>query len=155
MNKKLTIITGVIAAAAFIALPESSEARPHHGSHYSSHRSSSGLSITFSTGNRGYSGHRYAPVRRSYCPPVRRSFVRSYYRPVRYVAPTRRYVQAPAVRVSVADVQYTLKRRGYNIGRVDGVYGRNTSNAIKRFQRDVGLHPCGTLTPATLRALGL
>ena len=153
MKTKLTLIAGLAAAGALLILPSTSEA--------GSCGSRSGFSISFSTGGshyhrgssyrHGYSHRYYSPHRyirhRNYCPPT-------YRRTVTYYRPATRYVTAPAQRISVADVQYVLKSRGYNVGRVDGLLGSQTVYAIKQFQRDVGLHPCGNLTSATLRALG-
>lgn len=150
---KITLLAGLMTTAAVLIFPTTGEAR--------SCGSRSGISISFSSGSSHFhhgshvhkSYHRYAsPFRysryRYYCPPIIRRSV-SHYRPVK------RYVSAPAYKASVADVQYVLKRRGYNVGTVDGIWGGKTERALKRFQRDVGLRPCGTLTPATLRALGL
>ncbi|MEM6884657.1 MAG: peptidoglycan-binding domain-containing protein [Verrucomicrobiota bacterium] len=153
MKTKLTLIAGLAAATALWVTPAISEA--------GSCGSRSGISISFSSGgssfhhgssfHRSYSHRYYTPHRyssyRSYCPTT-------YRRTITHYRPTTRYVSAPAQRISVADVQYVLKSRGYNVGRVDGRLGNQTKFAIKRFQRDVGLHPCGTLTSATLRALG-
>ncbi len=152
MKTKLTLIAGLAATAALISFPSTSEARPC-GTQY---RPSSGFSISFSSGGshfRSGSSHfsrpSYISRSRYYCPPTTYRRTVSYYRPV-----TTRYVSAPANRISVADVQYVLRSRGYNVGRVDGRLGSQTSYAIKQFQRDVGLRPCGTLTQATLRAMG-
>ncbi len=38
----------------------------------------------------------------------------------------------------VYHTQVLLKKRGYNPVAVDGVFGKNTSKAIRRFQRDAG-----------------
>lgn len=53
----------------------------------------------------------------------------------------------------VLQLQRSLKRRGYNVGRPDGVFGRGTARALMTFQRDVGLTPDGVAGRATLRAL--
>lgn len=46
-------------------------------------------------------------------------------------------------------VQSLLARIGYNPGPVDGVYGRQTRQAVTAFQRDNGLAPDGIVGPAT------
>lgn len=52
-------------------------------------------------------------------------------------------------------VQTKLNSLGHNCGRPDGVMGRNTKNAIKKFQRSKGLKADGVLGRATLKALGI
>ena len=37
----------------------------------------------------------------------------------------------------VKDIQTALKKKGYPIGTVDGIYGTKTKNAVIAFQRDV------------------
>jgi hypothetical protein len=54
----------------------------------------------------------------------------------------------------VAVLQRALASLGFSSGKVDGLYGSATTNAVKRFQRSVGLTADGILGPATLRALG-
>lgn len=57
-------------------------------------------------------------------------------------------IDAPA-ELSAADrrsVQLELQRLGYYRGRVDGQYGAETANAIRQFQRDLGVPADGTLT---------
>ena len=53
----------------------------------------------------------------------------------------------------VLEVQRLLQRRGYNVGTPDGIFGRGTERALKRFQRDVGLTPDGVAGSSTLRRL--
>lgn len=53
----------------------------------------------------------------------------------------------------VLNLQRALKRRGYNVGNPDGVFGRGTARALMAFQRDVGLTPDGVAGRSTLRAL--
>lgn len=50
-------------------------------------------------------------------------------------------------------VQEQLARAGFSPGRIDGVLGRNTAQALREFQASVGLSPSGTITSETLRAL--
>jgi hypothetical protein len=56
---------------------------------------------------------------------------------------------------TVSAVQSQLARQGYYRGVVDGVYGPQTRAALTRYQSNHGLQVNGTLTPATLHALGL
>jgi len=55
---------------------------------------------------------------------------------------------------TVMAVQKALKAAGYNPGNVDGVLGRDTYNAVSRFQAAKGLHR-GQITMETLKALGV
>lgn len=50
-------------------------------------------------------------------------------------------------------LQGDLWELGYNPGPVDGVFGALTTAALKRFQRDHGLSPTGTLNAATFDAI--
>ncbi len=52
-------------------------------------------------------------------------------------------------------VQKTLKQYGYDPGQIDGVYGRKTQRAVKRFQKDHGLKADGIVGKKTRNALGL
>lgn len=53
----------------------------------------------------------------------------------------------------VLDLQRLLQRRGYNVGTPDGVFGRGTERALKRFQNDVGLIADGVAGTSTMRLL--
>jgi murein DD-endopeptidase MepM/ murein hydrolase activator NlpD len=53
----------------------------------------------------------------------------------------------------VAALQFLVRSRGFGPGRLDGVFGRRTSNAVLRYQRSAGLAADGLAGPATLRAL--
>lgn len=55
----------------------------------------------------------------------------------------------------VKQVQQSLKGRGYYGGRVDGIFGTGTYNAILNFQKDNGLTADGIAGAATLSALGI
>jgi N-acetylmuramoyl-L-alanine amidase len=50
-------------------------------------------------------------------------------------------------------LQQRLMELGFNVGRVDGVFGPLTLDALREFQRNVGLPPDGTCGPATFKAL--
>ncbi len=51
-------------------------------------------------------------------------------------------------------LQQALNAKGYKAGKVDGVLGRDTLNAVVKYQRDNKL-PSGQLTLATLKSLGI
>lgn len=55
----------------------------------------------------------------------------------------------------VKQIQTKLKRWGYYNGSVDGIYGTQTVNAVKSFQRKNGLTQDGIAGPATLKAMGI
>jgi len=55
----------------------------------------------------------------------------------------------------VRDVQESLNNKGYSTGPVDGQWGPNTENAVRRFQQASGLPQTGELEPSTLSALGV
>ena len=52
-------------------------------------------------------------------------------------------------------VQRALVERGFDPGKIDGAMGRRTRNALRAFQRSVGLPESGEIGPATVTALGL
>lgn len=55
----------------------------------------------------------------------------------------------------VTQIQTKLKRWGYYNGNIDGIYGTQTLNAVKYFQRKNGLAVDGIAGPATLKAMGI
>lgn len=55
----------------------------------------------------------------------------------------------------VTQIQTKLKRWGYYTGNIDGIYGTQTVNAVKYFQRKNGLTVDGIAGPATLAAMGI
>ena len=55
----------------------------------------------------------------------------------------------------VRNIQTRLKSWGYYSGSVDGIYGYNTAEAVKSFQRRHGLTADGICGPATLAKIGL
>jgi spore cortex-lytic enzyme len=55
----------------------------------------------------------------------------------------------------VKTVQTRLKNWGYYTGVVDGIYGAQTAEAVKRFQRKNGLTVDGIVGPATAAAIGI
>ena len=55
----------------------------------------------------------------------------------------------------VTQIQTKLKRWGYYNGAIDGIYGYQTLNAVKYFQRKNGLTVDGIAGPKTLAAMGI
>lgn len=55
---------------------------------------------------------------------------------------------------SVRNAQEALNAQGYNLN-VDGQWGPNTQDAVRRFQADKGIAQTGTLDGTTLDALGV
>ncbi|MDZ4185451.1 MAG: peptidoglycan-binding domain-containing protein [Desulfuromonadales bacterium] len=55
----------------------------------------------------------------------------------------------------VNEMQKALNEKGYAVGRVDGVVGPQTTNAIREFQRKEGLSATGQPDQQTLKALGI
>jgi N-acetylmuramoyl-L-alanine amidase len=62
-------------------------------------------------------------------------------------------VRHPYVGDDVAGLQHRLIDMGFDCGRADGVFGARTENALREFQRNVGLPADGACGPATFRAL--
>ncbi len=52
-------------------------------------------------------------------------------------------------------LQRELSRDGHDAGAVDGVWGENTRQALRSYQKSHSLEPTGTLTLPTLAALGI
>ncbi len=55
----------------------------------------------------------------------------------------------------VRTLQRALSEQGFDPGQIDGVYGKKTERAVKRFQRSVGLKADGIAGRRTFTALGL
>ena len=53
----------------------------------------------------------------------------------------------------VATLQSRLVELGFHVGRVDGIYGPLTADALKEFQKSVGVKVDGSCGPATVMAL--
>ena len=53
----------------------------------------------------------------------------------------------------VSNLQDRLIQMGFNCGRVDGIFGANTEQAVKEFQKSVGVFVDGKCGPSTLIAL--
>lgn len=58
-------------------------------------------------------------------------------------------------RTMVADIQRELHNLGYNPGKVDGILGKQTRGALKRYQHDNYLQGNGEITERTLKSLDL
>ena len=54
----------------------------------------------------------------------------------------------------VAALQERLLDLGFDVGRADGIFGRETEAALREFQRNIGIDSDGTCGPATFKALG-
>ena len=61
----------------------------------------------------------------------------------------------PYVGDDVAVLQQRLLDMGFDPGRCDGIFGRQTESALREFQRNVGLLGDGTVGPQTLKALDM
>ncbi len=64
-------------------------------------------------------------------------------------------LQQGATGGEVKELQRRLKNWGYYSGSVDGIYGKQTVEAVKYFQRKNGLTPDGIAGKATYAALGM
>lgn len=53
----------------------------------------------------------------------------------------------------VKDIQAVLKKIGYDVGPIDGIFGTKTEQAVKRFQQNNGLVPDGIIGPKTYELL--
>ena len=70
------------------------------------------------------------------------------------VAGTTQSITANAgMSMTVKQAQEALKRLGYSVGTPDGVAGRRTEDALRRFQKDMGLSVTGKLDSETAAAL--
>jgi hypothetical protein len=56
---------------------------------------------------------------------------------------------------NVTAVQTDLTKLSYYYGKIDGLYGRDTRDAVARYQSDQSLAITGTLTTETLQSLGV
>lgn len=64
------------------------------------------------------------------------------------------YISVPHLRGDdVAELQVRLAQFGFNPGRIDGIFGPLTEEALRDFQRNCALEPSGTLTRSTLNEL--
>jgi N-acetylmuramoyl-L-alanine amidase len=64
------------------------------------------------------------------------------------------YTSEPKLRGDdVAELQVRLAQFGFNPGRIDGIFGSLTEEALRDFQRNCAQEPSGTLTRSTLTEL--
>ncbi len=56
---------------------------------------------------------------------------------------------------TVTQIQQKLEERGYDPGPIDGIMGKKTKSAIKKFQSDSGLESTGAINRVTLDKLDL
>lgn len=67
------------------------------------------------------------------------------------------FVRSPNIRGDdVAELQSTLNRLGFDCGRVDGIFGPDTADAVRQFELNTGHEPTGICSPefvARLRTL--
>ncbi|PSL01389.1 N-acetylmuramoyl-L-alanine amidase [Haloactinopolyspora alba] len=63
-------------------------------------------------------------------------------------------VTNPQAGDDVIALQRRLSELGFDVGRVDGVFGTRTGDAVRQFQRNVGIPADGTCGPSTFKALG-
>lgn len=56
--------------------------------------------------------------------------------------------------VDVQELQKELKKRKYDVGAVDGIFGDKTKNAVKKFQKDNKLYADGIVGKNTAHKLG-
>jgi peptidoglycan hydrolase-like protein with peptidoglycan-binding domain len=56
---------------------------------------------------------------------------------------------------TVTQIQQKLEERGYDPGPIDGIMGKKTKSAIKKFQSDLGLESTGAINRVTLDKLDL
>ncbi len=64
-----------------------------------------------------------------------------------------RVLRAGMAGTDVMEIQALLRKMGYNPGPVDGIFGLQTQNAVKAFQRNFGLMPDGIIGLHTYRVL--
>lgn len=55
----------------------------------------------------------------------------------------------------VSQIQTKLSELGYYSGKIDGIFGSGTKQAVINFQKDYGLNPDGIVGSKTLSALGI
>lgn len=63
------------------------------------------------------------------------------------------HVGNPVIGDDIVTLQQRLKDLGFDVGRVDGVYGAIVERSVREFQRTVGLPADGSCGPATFKAL--
>ena len=56
---------------------------------------------------------------------------------------------------AIKEIQDLLNRKGYKVGKVDGIWNPLTQKELKKFQKDKGLNVTGKLNQKTADKLGL
>ena len=162
---------GVVALAVTgaLAMPQITEAKPHHSSHSSKHHDDdhhhhgsyysyprSSFVVSLGTGYAGR-GYYYGPPGVPYyyeAPGVQYYATRSVV-PHEYWGGGYGSSYGSSYGGSDAAVQSELARRGYYHGPIDGDIGPMSSRAIARYQMDHGLPVTGSITSSLMRSLGL
>ena len=66
------------------------------------------------------------------------------------------YAQSPLIhngQINLKNVQLALRKAGYDPGKIDGMTGKQTHEAVKAFQQALGLTPDGHVGLKTMKAL--
>lgn len=63
------------------------------------------------------------------------------------------YVDMGDKGAQVTEVQNMLNKAGYNVGKADGIFGKNTESGVKAFQKDHGLAVDGIVGNSTMQVL--
>jgi hypothetical protein len=64
-------------------------------------------------------------------------------------------VAGDAASDEIRQVQMALNKRGFDVGRQDGLWGPETESALRDFQKSRGLEVTGRLNDRTMRELGI
>lgn len=72
---------------------------------------------------------------------------------LQFVLPKTINPRSSRAKPAVIEAQTLLTRRGYYLGAVDGIEGRQTRAALRRFQRDAGLPQTGTINETLLATI--
>lgn len=122
-------------------------------------RTLAALGVTQGSMQRAQAGQQAPAAERPYQPMERRATAPEQRSEMRTDQQQRRQQQtsqaAPADRETVRNVQQALEQQGYDVGQVDGVWGRRTADALRNFQRDQNLRGEGRIDQETLAALGV
>lgn len=119
-----------------------------HGHHSSGHHSSSGTTYYYCG---GHSAHTHSG---GVCPYTEHYYCggHSAHAHVDGSCPYNAYCVSSSM---VRKVQNVLNDCGYNCGTADGVYGKKTKKALKKYQKDNGLKSNGVIGKSTVKAMGL
>lgn len=72
---------------------------------------------------------------------------------VKELPPTLKAPTGRVAKMTMAEIQKKLVDTGYLRAKPDGVFGKNTSDALKKFQQESGLEPTGTPDSETMERL--